>query len=356
MVLALCLATATATATPTLHWSSGRVAGAGMLIGVACGSPTLCVGVSDAGKVVVSRDPRSGARTWKVVNGLTVLQTGGTPQAQLAAAQLDNEAYDVACPSQRLCLIGRPGGVPAPGDSENLDQEAIVYSTDPSAQSSSWHTETGIGSGAGEVASISCLSVHRCFALETDTDQYGGAYTTPLTSADPTVASSWKVVGPSITDDFQGLACPSTTLCVGGGQSGLWWSPSASGPMAPWDEVHSALTEQQIDSVACVSVELCIASPDSGNHDLVSTDPTAGTWRKASFDTGALTCTSEGLCIGSGEIGEVESTTDPGVDHAWQTTRVKGLAPNYLLAVSCASSSFCAGVGPDGAVAVGQSR
>src|SRR5947209_8179035 len=68
-----------------LRWTAGRDRAAGDLVEIACPSALLCVAVNNAGRVVVSRHPATGAGSWRVVRGLRVLQLGGTLAQQRAA-------------------------------------------------------------------------------------------------------------------------------------------------------------------------------------------------------------------------------------------------------------------------------
>ena len=358
---------ASASAAGQLRWSAGRTGAAGDLIGVACPARTLCVGVNNAGGVAVSKRPSGGAQTWKLIHGLTILQTGGTLAQQIDAAQIDLEAYDVSCPSVHLCLIGRPGAANIAGAAPSAAPVAsIVYTTDPLGGASAWHTVNGIDGNAGLIGSLSCPSTHLCFAIENKTDQFGNGLGTPLVSTDPTGgASAWKVAGPDLNDYFQGISCPSTALCVAAGGGGLYWTKDPAGPTAAWKYVHSTNMDGQIDSVSCPSKTFCIAQPDMAGckpcgapNDLISTDPIAGDWRQASVATGYVSCATKSWCVGAGGPGrplpDLAFSTDPaGRADAWRY--VYGFGRNVIVrAVSCASTSFCVAVGDRGLIAVGQ--
>ncbi len=358
---------APAAAAGQLRWSAGRNQAAGDLIGVACPARTLCVGVNNAGGVVVSKRPSGGAQTWKVIHGLTILQTGGTLQQQNDAAQIDIEAYDVSCPSLHLCVIGRPGAARVPGAAPSVEPVAsIVYTTNPLGGASAWHTVNGIDGNAGVIGSLSCPSTHLCFAIENKTDQFGNGMGTPLVSTDPTGGpSAWKVAGRDLNDYFQGISCPSAALCVAAGGAGLYSSKNPAGPAASWTYVRSTNQDGQIDSVSCPSKHLCIAQPDMAGcracgapNDLISTNPIAGDWRQAAVATGDITCSTTSWCVGAGGPGHplpdlAFSTNPAGGAHAWRY--VYGLGRNVIVrAVSCASTSFCVSVGDGGSIAVGQ--
>jgi hypothetical protein len=354
--------TAPAASARSLHWSAGRARSAGDLIGVACPARTLCVAVDNAGKVVVSGRPSGGPKTWRVVSGVTVLQAGGTLKQQTDAARIDQEANDVSCPSVHLCVLGRPGASSRPGGApEVFPVASVVYTTNPLGGKSAWHTVNGIDRNAGLVGSISCPSVHLCFALENRTDQYGNGRAVLLESTDPTgPANAWRVTSAEVGDYFQGLSCPSTALCVAGGGGGLWWTTHPAGPSATWSYVH--LDTGQVDAVSCPSTGLCLGQPDmagckpcGAGNDVLSARPTTGAWRQAAVATGFITCKTTSFCVGVAfpDISVQVSTQPTGDRRAWQLTRI-AKSSAYLRAVACASTSFCVAVGDRGSVAVGQ--
>ncbi len=237
-----------------------------------------------------------------------------------------------------------------------------MWTTRPLGGRSAWHTVGGIDGNRGVIGTLSCPSIHRCFALENKVDQFGNGFAAPLTTTDPTGGpAAWHVTGPDIGDFVQGLACPSTALCIAGGGVGLWWSDHPAGPSSSWTLLHHP--DGQVNSVTCPSTSLCLAEPDAAGctpcgvgNDLLSTHPTAGSWRQSAVATGDIACRTNRFCVGvSGPGLAVRSSTNPtGGARAWRFTRIRPGA-DFLRGVSCASTSFCVAVGDGGSIAVGHS-
>jgi hypothetical protein len=350
-----------------LRWTAGRDRAAGALVEVACPSAVLCVAVNNAGGVVVSRHPASGAGSWRVVRGLRALQLGGTLAQQRTAAQIDTMAYDLSCPSVHLCLIGA-AGAERPGHVPGLPAVAsVVYSTHPAAGPAAWHAVSGIDGNTGEVVSLTCPSAHLCHALENVTDSDGNVTAIPLITHNPTgPATGWTRTGGTVDNYTEGLACPTPALCVAAAGLGVYASANALGPAASWRFAMDTNQTGQIDSVACASAHLCLAAPDmagcipcGAGNDLISTQPAAGIWRRAAVPTGDLACPTTRFCVGIAQgtrhtRQDLVSSTDPaGPSRAWHY--LSGLSGgNRLRALACASRSFCAAVGDAGEIAVGR--
>jgi hypothetical protein len=350
-----------------LRWTAGRDRAAGALVEVACPSAVLCVAVNNAGGVVVSKHPASGAGSWRVVRGLRVLQLGGTLAQQRAAAQIDTMAYDLSCPSAHLCLIGA-AGAERPGHVPGLPAVAsVVYSTHPAAGAAAWHTISGINGNAGQVVSLTCPSTHLCDALENVTDSDGNITAIPLVTHNPTgSAAGWTPTGGSVDNYTEGLACPTRSLCVAATGLGVYASANVLGPAASWRFAMDTNQTGQIDSVACASAHLCLAAPDmagcipcGAGNDLISTHPPGGIWRRAAVPTGDLACPTTRFCVGIAQGTRhtrqdlVSSANPAGPLRAWHY--LSGLSGGTgLRGLACASRSFCAAVGDGGEIAVGQ--
>jgi len=374
------LSAGSAAAASRLRWSSGRAPSAGNLIEVACPARTLCVAVNNAGGLVVSRDPAGGARTWKVVGGRSVLQLGGTLAQQNADAEVYLSAFDLSCPSVHLCVVGRPGAEARPGDDPGIPPIAsVVYTTDPAGGPSAWHTVDGIDHNEGQIVSLTCRTVGRCYALEDVSGSQGQISAISVTTTRPTgPASGWRRTG-TIEDDVgdlmgytAGIACPSVSLCVAGTGVGLYatTNPAFGARALSWKfGVRNPVAEyeyQQFDGVTCPSKHLCVAEPDltgcppcAGDDQLVSTNPAQGLWRRAGVAAGAMTCPTSTFCVGTGAgagtgraADQLVSSTDPaGPARAWHVSRLSG--DPTLRGIACASASFCVAVGDRGAIAVG---
>jgi hypothetical protein len=348
-----------------LRWTAGRDLPAGDLIEVACPSAGLCVAVSDTGRVVVSTHPATGIGSWRVVRGLKVLQLGGTLAQQNTAAQIDTMAYDLSCPSANLCVIGA-AGAERPGHDLGLPGVAsVVYSTDPAGGRTTWHSVSGIDGNTGQIVSLTCPSTHLCHALENVTDDKGEITAIPLITHNPAgAAGGWTRAGRSVGDYTEGLACPTSRLCVAAGGSGMYFSANALGLAAKWRFAMDTNEAGQIDSVVCASAHLCLAAPDEAGcipcgagNDLISTDPATGIWRRAAVPTGDLACPTTTFCVGVAQGTRhirqdlVSSTNPTGPASAWHY--LAGLSGgNRLRALACASTRFCVAVGDGGEIAV----
>jgi hypothetical protein len=351
-----------------LRWTAGRDHQAGDLIEVACPSAGLCVAVNNAGGVMVSTDPATGVGSWHVVHGLKVLQLGGTLGQQNTAAQIDTMAYDLSCPSAHLCVIGA-AGAEKPGHVPGLPGVAsVVYSTNPAGGAAAWHAVSGIDGNAGQIVSLTCPSTHLCHALENITESDGDITAIPLITHNPTdAAAGWRRTGGTVGDYTEGLACPTSPLCVAASGGGVYASANALGPAATWHFAMDTNQAGQIDAVACPSAHLCLAAPDEAGcipcgagNDLISTQPAAGIWRRAAVPTGALTCPTTTFCVGVAQGTRhtkqdlVSSTNPAGPASAWHY--LKGLTGgNRLRALACVSPNLCVGVGDSGEIAVGHS-
>ena len=125
-------------------------------------------------------------------------------------------------------------------------------------------------------------------------------------------------------------------------------SASAGQPLtwaAPVDLPHS----HPLNAISCPSASLCVAGGDSGVY--VSIDPTSGAsaWklvtptnaaRPQSFVHG-VSCPSAKLCVAV-EGRAILTTTNPtGGPSAWHATRIQTSSSRILTGVSCASASLC---------------
>jgi hypothetical protein len=352
-----------------LRWSAGRDRRAGNLIEVACPSKALCVAVNNAGGVAVSTHPARGARSWRVVRGLKILQLGGTLAQQNDAAMIDIMAFDLSCPSVHLCVVGRPGAEASGSIPGEPPIASVVYTTDPAGRASAWHTVNGIGGNAGQIASLTCPALKLCYALENVSDKHGNITATALVSTDPTgPASVWTKTGGTIGNYTEGIACPSHSVCVTATGLGMYSTADAAGPASTWNFATDTNQEGQIDAVTCASTHLCIAQPDlagcipcGAGNDLISTNPVTGRWRRAAVATGDIACPTSKFCVGTAAgtrhaSDELAFSTDPdGPARAWHyISRLTGRP--RLRGIACASSSFCVAVGDGGAIAVGRGR
>ena len=309
---------------------------------VVCPTRTLCLAIDNAGNMLRSASPSSGARTWK----LTHLDTTAL-------------AY-LSCPSAKLCV--------------SVDQAGkVLSSTHPSAGRGAWSRSGAFPSGsdadAGGVSGLACPAISLCVVLAGGTGDIA-------VSTDPGAgASSWRVhhvdssslpCGYHSSEVCAGtltaVSCASRSFCVvvdsngnavvstdpGGGASA--WRPMSIDPDADPEQGYEPL-----QFVSCPGTSLCAAG-DFGGNVVASRNPaaTAPVWELAAVTSAYaslddLTCPSITLCIGIDDNGKLVAASDPaGAAGGWKTFGV-GLTPAGLEAtpltpgeVRCPSSSFCA--------------
>jgi hypothetical protein len=323
----LCIATdnfgnvLSSTAPTTSAWSTASLVAAGVLtkppgifpswlFGVACPSSRLCVGLSEQGQIVSSRDPAGPAAAWKAVKVRHLFGEG---------------AGQVSCPSVALCVA-------AEGD--------IFTATDPGGRSGAWKFAGVAGRRVGGPSSVSCPSVKLCVAVS----DAGGVFASTRPARGKKAWRSWRVERPSAPNyGFKAVSCPSTRLCiaVGGGARVAFSHHPAAGPRA-W---HRTSARIFASSLSCPTQHMCVAGIYGGVE--VSTNPTAGrrAWHLVRTGTPnvpvtAVTCPSTRLCIAVGDHGELLSSTHPaGGARAWGWAATDGQNP--LTAVSCPTVSEC---------------
>jgi hypothetical protein len=158
---------------------------------------------------------------------------------------------------------------------------------------------------------------------------------------------------------MDGASCPSVSLCVAGGGSGvIEFSKNPSGGARTWrGAVVDRASDQDgpgtINAVSCPSVSFCVAVDNHG-HVLVSRDPTGGAkaWSVSASPAAAgllaISCPSAHLCVaidGGGEL--MRSRAPAGGKRTWRVGPTKpGLA-----SVSCPSVSMCVAGGYEHAAA-----
>ncbi len=200
------------TADPTSgHWQAAQLDGSLDFTSVSCGSPQLCVAVTEDGRIVVSSDPTGGVSAWRVVGGPKGAGGLGT----------------VACAQNALCVAGDAGG-------------NLLASTAPGAPGATWTATNGGGSVL--LTGVSCPTATRCVAVDNNGDV--------LASINPAGgAGSWQFenLAPFHQTGLEGeaknalfgVSCASPTLCVlVGADSRIFTStepfpPSISGPPPP---------------------------------------------------------------------------------------------------------------------------
>jgi hypothetical protein len=161
------------------------------------------------------------------------------------------------------------------------------------------------------------------------------------------------------TGAFDGIACPSTSLCVAVDHDGnVVTSTHPAAETSAWSATHAEGAATYFGGgaggISCTSAPLCVAIAGPGDI-ITSTDPTGGAdaWANASIDTAPLdgiSCVSSGLCVAVDADGYVLTSTDPASGSPWTETHVDG--KNAIEAVSCSSASLCVATDTKGNVLV----
>ena len=371
------------------------------ITGVACPSRELCVAVDNVGDVLVSTDPAGGPATWSKRHLTEQFEAVSCPSAHLCLA-VDTEGdvfsstdptggvsawnrarisehngfslmiEDVSCPSTRLCVaVGRAG---------------ILVSSEPTGGAATWST-TKVSEGG--LSHVSCPNEHLCVAIDnssvfTASDPLGGAAAwhgismgnvdmlTSVSCAGETVCvagdldgqiwisddplgETWRAIEPGGTATIQGISCTSVGFCIALQENKVLTSTDPTGGASAW---HAAVLEtgdergggppRSFESVACVSMEFCVAGGQEGLLASAST-PTGGVgaWAVADLQVGSnwlrgVSCAPSGLCVAVDYAGNVVASTDPGGGaREWGEAHIDS---SPFAAVSCASGSLCVAV------------
>lgn len=320
----------------------GRLQGLGAyLTGISCPSVTLCVAVDDAGNVVASRDPASGASSWHV-----------------AAIDNGQMLMGVSCASSSLCVA--------------VDERGAAFtSSDPSSGAASWRR---VATGASQLSGVSCPSMSLCVAV-------GGqdAYVTKNPAAQSAAWISTDVEStpcsppPPNTDysyscppNLLAVSCPSATLCVAADDDGnVVSSEDPTSGSGAWNvsavdqgsricgvglSCHNGLV-----AVTCDSTSLCPAS-DNSYQLFVSSTATSGSskWSvlSSTVNVTGISCASASLCVAVGGQDAATSADPSDGAGSWRSQTIE--QNQYLLeAVSCASAWLCVAVDNNGHAVTG---
>jgi hypothetical protein len=331
----LCIATdnfgnVLSTAAPTTAaWSSSSlVAGSVIgrppgieptwLFGISCPAKNLCVALDEPGQIVSSTNPAGGASGWKAVS----------------LRRLAGGAGQVSCPSTRLCVAA---------------DGKIITSTHPGGSARGWSASAIAGPSVDGPTSVSCPGKRLCVAVSDS--GYVFATTRPARGG-----RSWhgfraeKRSAPAY--GLRAVSCPSTHLCVAvAGDSPVAYSRRPAGGRRAW---HTSRARVFASSVSCPTSHLCVAGVSGGVE--VSSNPTGGRGAWKLIRTGApaapvtaVFCRSARLCLAVGDRGQILSSTHPtGGSAAWRWSATDG--ENPLTAIACPSPTECIAGGDAAAV------
>jgi hypothetical protein len=237
----------------------------------------------------------------------------------------------VTCATTSLCIVGAALG-------------NVYTSSNPTGGSSAW-TETRLAAGNFPFGPtvVSCGSTHLCAAYFGSSGPSGEV---AITSEPLGGASAWTVRALA-TQSITSLSCAGDRTCAAESTDGqLRISVAAADPAAVWTAERIAQGYNAFEGIVCPSASLCVGYDNAGNV-ITSGHPPSGarTWHVTHVDAApvaTLACPSVRLCVGVDTIGHVISSLDPtGGRAAWKVGPVPGFAAGSV--ISCASVTFCVG-------------
>ena len=187
----------------------------------------------------------------------------------------------------------------------------MFVSQDPKSSAPAW-TKTRSGTRAefrtgGGFDGLSCPSVSLCVAVDD-----GGRIISSTTPAAPRPA--WKVTHVNAPSGLASVSCPSVSLCVAADpyDRSLFVSTHPARGAASWRRVALSGIHPVFRpiSVSCATQSLCVALDQFGSRVIESADPTGGAagWSAAQIDVnnlqggGGLSC-NRSFCIAGDDVG-----------------------------------------------------
>src|ERR1035441_3840804 len=235
----------------------------------------------------------------------------------------------------------------------------VVSATEPTGGASKW-TSAEVDSGV-YMRAISCPSSGLCVA---DASFSGSGPAVYYATNPHGTAGEWKLFTPQHGEfganaGVETVACPSATLCVaslfGGGNNAILTTSTPTVETATWAKTELKEPAGLAD-VSCASKTLCVALEGATGNVVASTNASAETptWTGAGVDkTGSLnglTCVvGSTLCVATdGRLNPAAASEPAGGVSKWTKTPIVGAG--FLEGVSCPTTSFCAVVDQSGHV------
>jgi hypothetical protein len=300
--------------TPTVpgSWKAAQIdsdPNYGGLTDVSCPSASLCVAVDADGNIFHSTNPAGSASAW----------------SGPVAAGLKGGSEHISCPSATFCVeAGHPNG--------------LKISNDPTGDASNWTDATD----TWDSSAISCPMSSLCVTVDAESSA------TVHTTADPADSTpTWTSY--VLAGQARSLSCSSdASVCAIGGYGQIFVSTNPTATSAGSWTSTTNLTGTYISGMACPSSTLCLGVSHDGNAYSSTTPGSATSWTQATVDESnaftALSCPSAGLCVGTDDSGNVLSSTHPGDGTLWTVKNLftpQGEGPP-LAGLSCAGSALCA--------------
>jgi hypothetical protein len=244
----------------------------------------------------------------------------------------------VSCPTTSFCAaVDAKGGV------------SILHGA-------TWSTPQSIDSSATSdfndtMGTVSCASASFCVAGDDLDDVY--TYDGSSWSAAHQLNASMTEATVSFS-----VSCPTTSFCLGVDGQYNWYTYNGSTWSAAQVIDSNTLEGTDIGEVSCASATFCEAAfgrqTATFNGSSWSTPVTipAGSEGSSSStpDIEALSCVSSSLCAGVGTTSNNQAYLDTFNGTAWSAPQIKktGLGPQAFVSVSCPTTSFCMAPGLDG--------
>jgi hypothetical protein len=291
-------------------WVTQTIDGGRPLRVLTCMSARWCLAVDQQNRVLISTDPARGAARWR-------LAPGG-PGRHLANVQ------QLSCPSVHLCV--------------GLAGHYVVSSFAPQRGGTAWSQLLVNPDAPAFTVDCPVTTTTQCVAVNPDGQL--------LTSSDPTGRTAWKLVrldGPRRNLRSASLSCASVTRCVvafGDGRAFSTTNLTASTPT--WDHAQlrpSRLPDRPVTlSVSCTTANVCAAI--AGGSVWASPAPRRSQqrrWRRVAIDAGtaaagdvlnSVACVTGQLCVAVDRAGHALSAraiTQPG---SWRRQTIANPSQN----------------------------
>jgi hypothetical protein len=329
--LAVCSCLGTAVLTPSiasadvpLSFAPAQAIDPGnSLHAVSCPSTSLCVISGAASQLLISGDPAASSYTT-----ITLTSPG-------------ESLNGVSCPTAGFCVA--------------VDGDGNAYvSSDPAAASAAtWTQIADIDGNGAALSAVACPSAVLCVAVGFD-----GAFVST------TAGTAWSRVAATSMLHLAGVSCPTASLCVAvaDGTAAITLSDLAAGAGAIVNRAPAAdsRSADQFTGIGCASSTLCVGVDNMG-YAAISTNPdaTVGTWDPAiatgtGSSLGGVACPLTTLCVAVSGNGSAAFSSDPS-DGAGATWSLDGGAfdAQSLDALACPQSGLCVAVDDGGGVSLG---
>jgi len=318
-------------------------------MGIACASPTECLGVGDdvggsSSTTASGASAALSATTGALVNGQSVRSIGGTELLQA-----------VACSSATQCLaVG-----------QNAAGVAVAVPLNPGTGTVSSGQSVQSVTGIGSLDGVVCPSATQCLGIATE----GGlGVAVPLNPGTGAVSSGQSVQSIVGLATLAGVACSSATQCVGVGEAasraagGSVALDPSTGAVSNGQSVQSISSDAILFGVACSSATQCLAVGwgADGSSVAVPVDPTTGAVSSGQSEQiissarvamGSVACSSMSRCIAVGNDGNDPSLgsavpLDPSTGAVSSTESDQSVpGAGNLEAAVCPSSTECIAAG-----------